>query len=270
MARCITPFIKDGNTLPCGKCYECKARRVSGWSFRLMQEDMVSCSSIFLTLTYANPPMTKNGFMSLCKRDVQLFMKRLRKLHPKKARIRYYACGEYGTNFERPHYHLILFNADPELIQKAWSIDGVEIGTIYIGETTNASVGYTLKYMSKPGKVPKHSRDDREKEFSLMSKKMGMSYLTKQKIRWHRKDLVNRCYIPIEDGKKIAMPRYYKEKVYSKVQRDLIAKHFENLEKGEYVDKLPKDVDKDMRQKELIRNEKYRKSQKDARIQSKF
>lgn len=33
-------------------------------------------------------------------------------------------------------------------------------------------------------------------------------------IRWHKADLVNRMYCNIEGGKKISMPRYYKQKLY--------------------------------------------------------
>lgn len=34
-------------------------------------------------------------------------------------------------------------------------------------------------------------------------------------VKWHRADLDNRMYCVIEDGKKIAMPRYYKDKLYT-------------------------------------------------------
>lgn len=60
----------------------------------------------FATLTYNDewlPP--PDG--CLVKRDLQLFLKRLRKLVAPR-RIKYYACGEYGAR-RRPHYHLILF-----------------------------------------------------------------------------------------------------------------------------------------------------------------
>ena len=80
----MTPFTRKVETniytLPCGKCPNCYARRISGWSFRLMEEDKVSSSSYFITLTYDNPPMSENGFMTLKKSDFQKFMKRLRKL----------------------------------------------------------------------------------------------------------------------------------------------------------------------------------------------
>src|ERR1044072_3765305 len=111
MAQCLTPFSvrekKTGNTLPvpCGKCPNCCARRVSGWSFRLMQEDKDALSAHFVTLTYSNDfvPITANNFMTLDKKHVQKFMKLLRYYSPKFPKIKYYAAGEYGSKTWRPH-----------------------------------------------------------------------------------------------------------------------------------------------------------------------
>jgi len=155
--------------VPCGKCPECLARRISGWSFRLMQEDKVSTSSHFVTLTYApeTVPITKNGFMSLSKRHLQLFFKKLRKVNPDK--LKYYAAGEYGNVGRRPHYHILLFNAIPDTILPSWGNGSIDIGTV-----SAASVGYTLKYMCKPSRIPLHRNDDRLPEFSLMSKNWGL------------------------------------------------------------------------------------------------
>lgn len=235
-SRCITPFqVRDKITnqwmaLPCGKCPNCMRRRTSGWSFRLMKEGERSETALFVTLTYDTKyvPLTKNGFMSLNKRHIQTFMKRLRKLSDRK--LKYYVCGEYGSKRDRPHYHMIIFNADAEKVEQAWSeykagFGYVSFGSIYIGEVNEASIGYTLKYMQKPGKIPKHSNDDRQKEFSLMSKGIGQNYLSDSINKWHKNDLLNRMYVPIKGGKKIAMPRYYKDKLYSETQKLLINNH---------------------------------------------
>jgi hypothetical protein len=245
-SRCITPFqVRDKITnqwmaLPCGKCPNCMKRRTSGWSFRLMKEGERSETALFVTLTYNGYylPFTKNGFRTLDKRDLQLFMKRLRKLSGRK--IKYYACGEYGSVKDRPHYHLILFNADPEKVEKAWSFyktggGRMPIGNIFIGEVNEASIGYTLKYMQKPGKIPKHQNDDRVKEFSLMSKGLGANYITDNMVNWHKNDLLNRMYVPMLDGKKIAMPRYYKDKMYSDTQKLLINNHLKVVMSDEAV-----------------------------------
>jgi len=220
--------------LPCGKCPPCKKRRTSGWSFRLTKEGERSNSALFITLTYDTEyvPITKNGFMNLDLTDIQKFFKRLRKRTNEK--IKYYAVGEYGSSKKRPHYHIILFNANKEHIIDSWTIDNKPIGSVHIGDVSSASIGYTLKYMCKESKIPMHQNDDRKKEFSVMSKGLGQNYLTKQMIKWHKSDLENRMYVPIEDGKKIAMPRYYKDKMYTEQEKDKINKHMGNLDELNY------------------------------------
>lgn len=187
--ECYTPIqIKDTKhgglvTVPCGKCETCKKRRVSQWSFRLMQQDKHADSAYFITLTYdtTNVPITRRGYMVLRKRDLQLFFKRLRKregsvqdvLHDKRDKkpIKYYAVGEYGGQFKRPHYHVILFNlSSPELVLDTWNK-----GEVHFGFVSGASVGYTLKYMSKQSQIPMHKNDDRIREFALMSKDLVRS-----------------------------------------------------------------------------------------------
>lgn len=37
--------------------------------------------------------------------------------------------------------------------------------------------------------------------------------------RWHHADLDNRMFCNLEDGKKIAMPRYYKDRIYTEHER---------------------------------------------------
>lgn len=125
--------------------------------------------------------------MGLCKRDLQLFFKRLRKAHPVGTiPLKYYAVGEYGGKTYRPHYHIILFNSAIELMVdktdllrlQATSFDGHsevkciqwDKGHMTVGRCTPASVGYTLKYISKQKKIPEYKGDDRLPEFSLMSK----------------------------------------------------------------------------------------------------
>jgi hypothetical protein len=228
-SRCITPFYKKEQIkgehipFPCGKCPPCKKRRTSGWSFRLVKEGERSKSALFITLTYDTEfvPITPNGYMTLELKDLQKFFKRLRKLTNEK--LKYYAVGEYGSTKKRPHYHIILFNANQEHVKRAWALNNHNIGNYHIGNVSAASIGYTLKYMSKKSQIPMHQNDDRKKEFSVMSKGLGSNYLTDAMIKWHKNALEERMYVPIEDGKKIAMPRYYKDKMYNEEEKGKIA-----------------------------------------------
>jgi len=234
----MSPFSKQIDSqwydFPCGKCEPCLKRRISGWSFRLSKEGQRAISAFFVTLTYNTDhvPITKNGFMSLNKRDLQLFYKRLRKCSPKQTKIKYYCVGEYGGKTERPHYHLIIFNADVRNIEKAW-----KLGEIHCGQVSEASIGYTLKYVCKEGKIPKHKNDDRLPEFATMSKRLGDNYLTEKTIRWHKADLKNRYYTPLKDGKKIALPRYYKDKIYCPEEREYIGQMLQLNNDKNHVEK---------------------------------
>lgn len=219
---CYRPInLKTGSIVPCGRCPKCIARRVSAWSFRLMEQEKVSSSAHFITLTYDTRyiPITSKGYFSLDLRDVQLFFKRLRRAHPNGSdKLSYYCVGEYGGQTARPHYHVILFNAKLELINDAWNM-----GDIFYGTVTGASVGYCLKYMSKNKKQMKHWLRGRKKEFATMSKGLGISYLTSEMCEWHVTDLENRMYCNLINGVKISMPRYYKERLYWDAERRAIA-----------------------------------------------
>lgn len=218
---CDSPFYveihwqPDKVPVPCGRCPPCQKRRVSQWSFRLLQEEKRSFSSLFITLTYDTRfvPISEKGYMSLQKSDFQKFMKRLRKNSKQNEKISYYACGEYGSRNFRPHYHAIIFNARKEQIERAW-----RLGDIHIGSVTGASLAYTLKYINKGKIIPMHRNDDRVPEFSLMSKGMGVNYITPSIVAYHKADL-SRAYVTNPDGHKIALPRYYKQKIYSEYEQ---------------------------------------------------
>lgn len=217
---CMTPLtVRNSKTgamieVPCSKCPDCKARRASWWSFRLMIEERNCNSAHFITLTYDTEtvPITRNGFKSVDKRHVQLFFKRLRKRNP--VGIKYYLAAEYGSSTSRPHYHVILFNCSESSIGEAWIY-----GNVWFGTVTGASVGYTLKYICKQGRIPMHINDDRVPEFGLMSKGLGKSYLTDAMLQWHANDLYNRMYCNLLDGRKISMPRYFRSKIYTEAEQ---------------------------------------------------
>lgn len=202
---CLTPFLVNLKLenrkvpVPCGKCPDCLKRRISGWSFRLMTEEKRSLSSHFITLTYSpqHVALTRGGYMTLSKRDVQLFLKRLRKRNTG-TQIKYYACGEYGGKYSRPHYHILLFNADINTISPSW-----EKGSVHFGSVSGASIGYTLKYMSKPSRIPMHVKDDRIKEFSLMSKNLVKTILPRPYYVGTKRILLDDRLLQLKEAKKL-------------------------------------------------------------------
>lgn len=124
--------------------------------------------SAFVTLTYDEDHLPEDGCVS--RREVQLFMKRLRKLcYPKK--IRYYFVGEYGDHTSRAHYHAILFGVnDPDLISEAWNK-----GHVMVGDVNEHSAGYVVSYVIKAMTADHDPRlKGRSPEFATMSRKPGI------------------------------------------------------------------------------------------------
>jgi hypothetical protein len=232
----MIPFkLKDQDVLvPCGKCYNCKRRLASSWSLRVVEESKLAHTAVFLTLTYNNEnlPISKFGYHTLVKKDLQNFFKRLRKLHGSDHKtIRYFAVGEYGGHTKRPHYHIILFNANFIHVQSAWSLNGKEIGFVHYGfDVQEEAAGYTVKYISKTCYIGKNQQiDDRQPNFRLMSKGIGKNYFDNPKIvQWHKNNPTDRVYVPLKGGKKAPMPRYYKDKIFNESEKEKIAQHFQN------------------------------------------
>lgn len=223
--------------VPCGYCPDCLKRRSGGWAFRLEREKRWynNMLNYFVTLTYApeTVPISRNGFLTLDREDTKHFNRtirtklRVKKLLQKKPKrwisctpyYKYYICGEYGGRTGRPHYHAIIFGATEEQIRAAWPHGEVHIDTV-----NNATIAYVAKYMLKGKFEKKHENDDRIPEFSQMSKFLGVSYLDKQEVRDHHQ---TRNYITKEDGVKMAMPRYYKDKLYTDQQKKAFADQIE-------------------------------------------
>lgn len=196
--------------VPCGKCVACLINKRWDWTFRLQEEHKVSRSSHFVTLTYDAKHLRTN--YSLCKRDLQLYIKRLRK-RDETTRIRYYAVGEYGSKSGRPHYHLLLFNSVEQDIRSAW-VDsrGVGIGIVHVGKVLPASIAYVTKYMIQKENYP----DGMEKPFATMSRRYGIGghYLSDDMVSWHRAD--DRNYTVRPGNIKGRLPRFYKDKIWYK------------------------------------------------------
>lgn len=142
--------------LPCGNCIGCRTQRAQHWALRCSLELQRHDRSAFVTLTYdeAHCPPT------LRKSDLSGFLKRLREdLSPR--RIRFFASGEYGDRFGRPHYHAILFGVSPdddaERIRMAWGISRrrgacfvhTPFGLVDVDKVTPKVVSYVAGYCSK-------------------------------------------------------------------------------------------------------------------------
>lgn len=200
--------------VPCGRCAFCSATRRSDWTVRLHYESRCHFQKRFLTLTYAEPHLIwAHGNSQLHKPHVQEFFKTLRNTGCK---VRYYAVGEYGSRTYRPHYHIILFGSTTdEDIRASW-----RYGHVHIGSVTDHSIAYTLGYLVNAKSF--QFTHNRVRPFSMMSLKpaLGSNYLSQEMIDWHRSQRKN--YVII-DGVKKHLPRYYKSKIFSKIDHVRIA-----------------------------------------------
>ena len=165
---CSRPYFKGIEALPCGRCLSCRINQRRVWTTRLLLEAASHPASCFVTLTYADEYLPAGG--NLVPRDLMLWLKRLRKaVDPRK--IRFFACGEYGDETLRPHYHAIIFGLNPWeaqlILPKTWLY-----GRTHAGFATRQSMQYVGGYVTKKatkdvvriaelGLVPEFSRMSR-------------------------------------------------------------------------------------------------------------
>lgn len=193
--------------LPCGKCIECVQEKSKEWSWRLCNEAKTAGISCFLTLTY------EKTHGSLVKQDLTLFLKRLRR-HLEPQKIRYFACGEYGSKGNRPHFHVIIFGWRPDdlvyfftdkkgndvylsdFIAKLWKLGFISVMDVGPGTTK-----YVGKYMQKFNSIP----SEYVQPYITMSLKPGIGA---QYFFDHQDSALatDKVYL---NGKYIKLPRYY-------------------------------------------------------------
>lgn len=237
--KCLNPILlhdKLGKLVevPCGHCYTCKKTRAKEWAFRLMCEQLEHNSSVFITLTYSpefitNVPYAPFPFYAtLYPKDLTNFFKRLR-FNLGNRKIRYYACGEYGGETKRPHYHAILFNVDycdTPIIEKSWSQGFVKVEDVNI-----ATISYVAGYVQKKLYGSDVYPDCITPPFSRMSKSIGKKFFEE-----HCDDIwVNGLHF---QGMRIKVPRYYYKllldgKIGDKKAYEVVDKQKSNGEKAE-------------------------------------
>lgn len=219
-------FVDLPVTIPCGQCIGCRLERSRQWAIRCVHEAQLHDANAFITLTYDEEHLPPGP--SLEKTHFQLFIKRLRK-HIKPTKIRYYHCGEYGSNYGRPHYHACLFGFDfPDkylwserksiklyrspMLERLWPQ-----GLSSIGNVTFESAAYVARYITKkylgPDSAKHYERVDTDTgeitsitpEYTTMSLKPAIGKL------WY--DKYSADVYPSDEiilrGKRLKPPRYY-------------------------------------------------------------
>lgn len=256
--------IFDWIPIPCGRCDECRIQKSKEWANRLMMEMKYSRCAYFITLTYDelhvpktfySDPETGEAFpaLTLVKKDVQDWMKRLRKAFASvygspapfsasdpstwydERRVRYYLCGEYGSQTFRPHYHVILFSPpipdadfsaatgrrtetggmmyNSDWLSRSWSEDGIVKGFVTYSEVTWKTCAYVARYCLKKrygAESDFYTVHNIEPEFSLQSVKPGIGW----QYYMEHPDLLQYEYITLgteQETLKFAPPRYFRK-----------------------------------------------------------
>uniref|UniRef100_A0AAU8B635 Replication initiator protein n=1 Tax=Dulem virus 174 TaxID=3145651 RepID=A0AAU8B635_9VIRU len=244
--------VDEAIQIPCGKCIGCRLEYSRQWANRCMLELEYHDSAYFVTLTYDDDHVPISWYvddttgetcpaMSLRKRDMQLWMKRLRKACGSQ-RIRFYLAGEYGSQTFRPHYHAILFGLELHdlslyakksdefsyfnslFLDKTWigCYNGItkckgsattltQNGHVVVAPVSWDTCAYVARYVTKKLTGPAAKLYDDcniEHPFTLMSRKPGIGR------QWYEDhpDCYDYEYINISTdrgGKKFRPPRYF-------------------------------------------------------------
>ena len=229
--------------IPCGQCIGCRLERARQWACRCVHELKCHDHGVFVTLTFNDDALRKRGHTSVDIRDVQLFLKRVRKRYG--SGIKFMASGEYGDDNGRPHYHVILFgvhfddqkywrtsNAGMKLyrsakLEKIWCDPGtgVSYGYSSLGAVTFQSAAYVASYVLKKQVSPVVRNgaysltcadfdcqtgkiSPRKSEFGCRSLGLGKEWFDRYHEEWFRDDCV------VHEGREQAVPKYY-EKQYA-------------------------------------------------------
>lgn len=231
--------------IPCGQCIGCRLEKSRQWATRCMHESSLYDENSFITLTYDDQNLPKNNSLEM--RDVQLFMKRLRKKEKRK-KIRFFQCGEYGEETNRPHYHSILFNHDftdkkyyktqnGNKLYTSNSLDNLwEKGMCVIGDVSFESAGYVARYSLKKitGENANVHYQGRKPEFVTMSRKPGIGF------KWIQKyvdDVYPNDHVIVRGSSNLP-PRYY-DNYLDKVNPGLLIELKKKREKNErFIDRI--------------------------------
>lgn len=234
--------------IPCGECIGCRLEYAKEWATRGFLESLYWDQNYFITLTYDDDNIhmhdyvedeegftyTNNGEWggTLVPKQLQDFIKRIRiymdRNHGNK-NIRYMACGEYGGETQRPHYHIIFFNLQlptetfyqPRIINKNMYYQNYIIEKCWKFGFSNVcpsnwnTMNYVARYITKKvngSQADKHYAElGQEKEFFRVSLKPGIG---EQYYRDHWKEIYrdDKVYIINRAGSvAVQPPKYFDE-----------------------------------------------------------
>lgn len=211
-------FLTDPMDVPCGNCIGCRMDKAKEWKVRNCLELQEHKEAYFLTLTYDDEHLpSEDGELVLNKRDIQLFLKRIRKYGD----YRYFYCGEYGENTFRPHYHMILYGH-----LEGFSLQGVgkftcpvvdqcwKLGYVLIEPVTPGNIAYVCGYVEKKWKMDLSGF--KVKPFIGMSTKpaIGYKYFEKRRSFFEKDMHVYGVFHNERKSSSAPLPKLFKRKLH--------------------------------------------------------
>ena len=262
-------------TVPCGKCPDCKKKRIAQWVFRLQNEYQHSENGWFITCTYSDENLTYGDTRPLLYYpDHQNFLKRLRtyltRKYNWKHKIKYYACGEYGDKGDRPHYHYILFNLPESLTTGNYNRDEKrtiyyelehlwKMGYVDVQPANSNTMAYVASYVQKRAYQRRAEYTDITPERSFCSRGLGLNFITPEIKRHYRTTLTP--YMTHADGEKLSWPRYYKDKIFTDEEKIEVG-----IKGKQFIEEKPELSDKDDFE---VRKQKFQKAKRMEKLKRK-
>lgn len=255
------------DVIPCGQCIGCRLEHSRQWADRCMIEASQHKFNWWLTLTYDDDHLPSGTYLndetgetgishSLNKRDVQLFIKRLRNAG---FHFKYFGCGEYGDFSSRPHYHLLIFSDNMQLhdltfykragdyllynsdtISDFWRVQKPKgqpverLGFVVVAQVSYKSCAYTARYVCKKltgSKAQVYHDYNLLPEFAMMSSRPAIAreWFLENKDSM---DFNNLIFSTVEGAKRIHMPKYYVRLLESFDPEDLTYSSINDLRKS--------------------------------------
>lgn len=220
-----------GHEVQCGRCRACRLSRKYEWVTRLTHEaNTFNWKVLYVTLTYDSQNLPEN--YSLCPKHLTDYFKRVRKAlskgyyrtgidvitrepiyiyFPIVNRIKYYACGEYGEERGRPHYHALIYGLGLEhsdLLYAAWKKCETQSFKVEVPRGSDALgyvAGYTRKKLRKRYNSWYKTTYNRVPEFARQSLGIGKVWALLHSDQYKRQ---LSFYV---NGKQRFLPRYYRK-----------------------------------------------------------
>nr|WAE43745.1 MAG: replication initiator protein [Microviridae sp.] len=230
----------------CGECIECRRQKSRTWNIRLQEEIKSNKNGQMVTLTFNTQALqklytdekinTKTAYErdnKVAKIAIRYFLERWRKKYKKS--LRHWLITELGHGkTEHLHLHGIIWtDKTKEAIQERWQYGNVWAGYNNQRTYVNAqTVNYITKYVTKIDTQHKYY-----KPRILTSPGIGQKYTEKNDVEKARRDDA----YTTTTGHKIALPIYYRNKIYTEQERE--EKWIEQLNKQKrYVMKQEIDI----------------------------